>query len=107
MKTEWRSIPIRKSRQAGRKRTLGLTRLNGIGDDIVPLNQEEINFLERFGGENQVVEMSVGVIGNSKIIVSSGSLRGWQVLSKGLTSIRGKWGLRFRFSGERRMCRSL
>lgn len=64
------------------KGVLGLTRLIGTGDDIVPLSQEEISFLERFGGENQVVEMSEGVIENSQVIVTAGPLKGMEGLIK-------------------------
>ena len=54
----------------------GLTKLIGTGETIVPLSQEEVGFLKRFGGENQVVEMSEGIIEQSKVIVTSGPLKG-------------------------------
>ncbi len=58
------------------KGVIGLTKLLGTGDEIVPLKQEEIEFLQRFGGEEQVVEMSEGIIENDKVIILSGPLKG-------------------------------
>ena len=40
------------------KTIIGLTKLIGTGEEIVPLQEEEIAFLESFGGAKQVVEMS-------------------------------------------------
>ncbi len=57
---------------------IGLTKLLGIGDDIVPLREEEIQFLLTFGGEKQVVEMSEGIIEQSKVRVISGPLQGME-----------------------------
>lgn len=57
---------------------IGLTKLLGIGDDIVPLREEETQFLMTFGGEKQVVEMSEGIIEQSKVRVISGPLQGME-----------------------------
>ena len=40
----------------------GMTKLIGTGQDIIPLKEEEITFLKRFGGEEQIVSMSEGII---------------------------------------------
>ncbi len=40
------------------------------------LQQEEVQFLKTFGGEEQIVEMSEGIIENSKVMVMSGPLIG-------------------------------
>ena len=58
------------------KQVSGLTKLLGIGDDVVPLTEEEVEFLTSFGGEDQVVPISEGIIENSKVIVMSGPLTG-------------------------------
>lgn len=58
------------------KRVNGLTKLIGTGEDIVPLNDEEIEFMESFGGANQVVEMSEGIIEHSQVKILSGPLQG-------------------------------
>ena len=58
------------------KQVSGLTKLLGIGDDVVPLTEEEVEFLTSFGGEDQVVPISEGILENSKVIVMSGPLTG-------------------------------
>ena len=58
------------------KTIIGLTKLIGTGREIVPLTEEEKNFLVGFGGEYQVVEMSEGVIEGDKTIVTKGPLMG-------------------------------
>ena len=58
------------------KRIIGLTKLLGIGETIVPLTDEEVNFLLRLGGEEQTVEISEGIIENERVVVTSGPLKG-------------------------------
>lgn len=58
------------------KRITGLTKLLGTGETIVPLTDEEVNFLLRLGGEEQTVEMSEGIIENERVVVTSGPLKG-------------------------------
>ena len=58
------------------KRIIGLTKLLGTGKTIVPLTDEEVNFLLRLGGEEQTVEMSEGIIENDRMVVTSGPLKG-------------------------------
>ena len=54
----------------------GVQKLLKIGNEPVPLTDEEVDFLKAFGGEAQTVEMSEGVIEQSKIRVYSGPLVG-------------------------------
>lgn len=58
------------------RKVSGYTRVIGTGNEIVPLSEEEVTFLEEMGGKDQVVQMSEGVIENEKVIVRSGPLRG-------------------------------
>ncbi len=58
------------------KRIIGLTKLLGTGETIVPLTDEEVNFLLRLGGKEQTVEMSEGIIENDRVVVTSGPLKG-------------------------------
>ena len=58
------------------KRIIGLTKLLGTGETIVPLTDEEVNFLLRLGGEEQTVGMSEGFIENDRGVVTSGPLKG-------------------------------
>lgn len=60
------------------KSVMGMTKLLGVGEDIVPLTGEEVQFLKRFGGEEQVVEMSEGIIENSETKILSGPLMGME-----------------------------
>lgn len=60
------------------KKVIGLTRLLGAGDEIIPLTERETDFLLRFGGENQIVEMSEGIIEQSRIRILSGPLMGME-----------------------------
>lgn len=58
------------------KHIIGLTRILGSGQEIVPLRDEETTFLQSFGGEQQIVGMSEGIIKGSRVIVHSGPLIG-------------------------------
>lgn len=58
------------------RKVIGYTRMIGVGEEIIPLTEEEVAFLESFGGKEQIVGMSEGVIENSKVIVHSGPLQG-------------------------------
>ena len=64
------------------KNVTGLTKLLGTGQEIVPLSEEEVAFLQRFGKEEQIVEMSRGIIENDKVIITSGPLKGNEALIK-------------------------
>ncbi len=57
------------------KAIIGLTRLLGAGDDIIPLTDEEICLLQRLGGDTHTVKISEGIIENERVIVTSGSLK--------------------------------
>lgn len=58
------------------KDVIGLTKLIGTGQEIVPITDEERQFLVSFGGADQIVGMSEGIIDQSKVIVTSGPLKG-------------------------------
>lgn len=60
------------------REVIGLTRLIGAGNEVVALTESEVEFLMRFGGTEQVVRMSEGIIENSKIMVQSGPLKGME-----------------------------
>lgn len=60
----------------GLKTVIGLTKLLGTGREIVPLSEGEKEFLLSFGGEEQVVQMSEGIIIGSQVIIHSGPLKG-------------------------------
>jgi transcriptional antiterminator NusG len=60
------------------KKVIGFSKLLGIGGDIVPLEEREILFLQRFGGVEQVVQMSEGIIENVEVRITSGPLEGME-----------------------------
>ncbi len=60
------------------KDVIGLTKVLGTGREIVPLTEEEVQLLQRLGNEEQVVEMSEGIIENDIIHVTSGPLMGME-----------------------------
>ena len=64
------------------KRVTGLTKLIGTGDEVVPLTEEEVDFLLEFGKEEQVVGMSKGLIVNDQVIIREGPLKGNEGLIK-------------------------
>ena len=64
------------------KRVIGLTKLIGTGEEIIPLGQEDIRFLKKFGKEEQVVKMSKGVILDGKVIITDGPLKGQEGIIK-------------------------
>lgn len=55
-----------------------MTKLIGIGDQIVPLVQEEVELLMRIGTDEQLVEMSSGIIENDRVRILSGPLMGME-----------------------------
>lgn len=60
------------------KKVIGLTKLIGTGKEIIPLTEEEVRLLMKFGGEEQIVAMSKGIIEGSKVIINSGPLKGME-----------------------------
>ena len=64
------------------KKIVGLTRLLGTGDEIIPLNEEEVQMIQRFGGDDHVIGMSEGIIENSTVIIQRGPLAGCEAYIK-------------------------
>lgn len=62
----------------GLKNVIGLTKLLGSGEEIIPLSEEEVIWLSRMGREDQIVEMSSGIIENDRVQVLSGPLQGME-----------------------------
>ena len=46
--------------------------------EVVPLTDEEVHFIQRFGGEEKVVPISEGIIENSQVKILSGPLEGME-----------------------------
>lgn len=85
------------------KNVIGLTKLIGTGQEIVPLTEEEREFLLEFGGEDQIVEMSEGIIADSKIIVTKGPLIGKEGYIKKIDRHKRKAWLEIEMFGRKQM----
>lgn len=55
-----------------------LTKMLGTGNEIIPLEESDVEFLLRFGGKEQVVEMSEGIIEQSVVKILTGPLKGME-----------------------------
>ena len=64
------------------KKVPELTKLLGVGNEIVPLNENEVDFLKRFGKDKHLVEVSQGFIVNDRVVVTDGPLAGNEGLIK-------------------------
>lgn len=60
------------------KKVDAMTKLLGTGDDVIPLTQNEIDFLIRFAGDEELVKMSEGIIVGDKVTILSGPLKGME-----------------------------
>lgn len=58
------------------KKVQGFTKILGDQTCLIPLTEGETAFIERFGGEEHIVEMSQGMIENDRIIITEGPLSG-------------------------------
>lgn len=82
------------------KRVIGLTKMLGTGETIVPLTAEEVDFLLSFGREEQVVEMSEGIIENDRVIITKGPLKGNEGLIKKIDRHKRKAWLEIQMFGR-------
>lgn len=85
------------------KNVIGLTKLLGTGDDIVPLTDKEVDWLRRIGGEEQVVEMSEGVIEGGQVRILSGPLQGMEGCIKKIDRHKRKAWLEVEMFGRMQM----
>ena len=85
------------------KGVFGLTKLLKVDLEVIPLKEEEIRFLLAFGGKEQLVKMSEGIIENSKVIVTSGPLQGWEGLIKKIDRHKRKAYLELEMFGRKQL----
>lgn len=55
---------------------IGMTRLLGTGNEIVPLQQDEIELLKKMGAAEKPLEVSTGIIENGAVVIKEGPLAG-------------------------------
>lgn len=82
------------------KRVLGLTKILGSGGEIVPLSDDEVNFMERIGGEEQLVGMSEGIIEGGQVRIYEGPLQGMEGLVKRIDRHKRKAWLEIKLFGR-------
>lgn len=83
------------------KSVIGLTRLIGTGREIVPISEEERQFLLDFGGEEQAAPLSVGIIENSVTKILSGPLKGKEGLIRKIDRHKRKAWLEVEMFGRK------
>ena len=82
------------------KTVIGLTKLIGTGQEIVPLTEEEKSFLLELGGEDQVMEMSEGIIEGDRVIVTKGPLKGKEGMIRKIDRHKRKVWLEMKMFGK-------
>lgn len=55
-----------------------MTKVLKIGDDVVPIEPEEEEFLKLLGGKEHVAEYSEGYLEGEKLIVTEGAMQGFE-----------------------------
>lgn len=60
------------------KCVIGLTKLLKTGEEIISLTEEEIRFLMKFGGKEQLVKMSTGFMEREQVVILEGPLKGME-----------------------------
>ncbi|MCC8138150.1 MAG: antiterminator LoaP [Clostridiales bacterium] len=87
------------------KHVQGLTKLLTTDGEMIPLSNEEVEFLLRFGGEEQVVEISKGVFEGSKVKIISGPLVGKEGLIKKIDYHKRRATLEVEMFGRKQVIR--
>lgn len=82
------------------KKVIGMTKLIGTGKEIIPLTKEEVSFLLKFGGEEQIVSMSEGIIEGNKLLIRSGPLQGMEGYIRKIDRHKRKAHLEIPFFGR-------
>lgn len=58
------------------KKVPKMTRLLGVGEEIIPISEEEQRFLFHMGKDDLVIKMSRGAFRDGKVVVEAGPLQG-------------------------------
>lgn len=85
------------------KHVLGLTKILGSGEVIVPLSDDEVNFMEQLGGEEQLVGMSEGIIEGGQVKIYYGPLQGMEGYVKKIDRHKRKAWLEIKMFGRTQM----
>ncbi len=60
------------------RKVVGMTKILGMGDEVVPLTEEEVNLLKKMGVGERPVELSLGMIENGTVMIIDGPLAGME-----------------------------
>lgn len=82
------------------KKVIGLTKLIGAGQEIIPLTEDEVTLLKKLGKEGYVVEMSTGIIENGKVRIINGPLKDMEGFIKKIDRHRRKAVLEIEMFGR-------
>ena len=82
------------------KKVLGLTKLIGMGKDILPLSENEITFLKLCGKAEMIVDISVGVIEHGALHILKGPLKGLERCVKKIDRHKRKAYIEVELAGE-------
>lgn len=85
------------------KHVLGLTKILGSGRVIIPLSDDEVNFMERLGGKEQLVGMSEGIIEGGQVRIYQGPLQGMEGYVKKIDRHKRKAWLEIGMFGRMQM----
>lgn len=85
------------------KHVLGLTKILGSGEVIVPLSDDEVNLMKRLGGEEQLVGMSEGIIEGGQVRIYDGPLQGMEGHVKKIDRHKRKAWLEIKMFGRMQM----
>lgn len=77
-----------------------LIKILGDGDEIIPLYDNEIDFLMKFGKKEHVVKMSQAYIENDKIVITDGPLKGYEGIIKRINRHKRKAIVKVEFFGR-------
>ncbi|MDO4339407.1 MAG: antiterminator LoaP [Eubacteriales bacterium] len=82
------------------KKIQGFTRILGDQTYLLPLTDGEVAFIQRFGGEEHLVEMSQGVIENDEITIIDGPLKGFEGCIKRIDRHKRKAEIQIEMFGQ-------
>lgn len=81
------------------KKVFGLTKLIGAGEEFIPLNEKEIEFLTLCGKERMIVDISTGVIEDGGLKILKGPLKGMEECVKKIDRHKRKAYLEVEMAG--------
>lgn len=82
------------------KHVLGLTKFLGSGKVIVPLSDDEVDFMERLGGAEHLVRLSEGIIEGGQVRIYEGPLQGMEGYVKKIDRHKRKAWLEIKMFGR-------